>query len=286
MSSAPLPLKPWGSRLLAFAIWAVVTALVTFAAWRYVIQPVTTALGNWSQTRDFQPHTASVGKHRGRDAFGEFDWHSARYEIAGQAYVTNRLSVLLDESIDEYYNETIFTSLVQAHAAGRTVTVWVHPRYPDVAVVTRDFPIDSLWLRMILSVGVGVFVLFGLAATVSALMGRDTHGLLWRNKALLQFAAAWCGLALFFGYSAQGYEHGWIFLALWCGFAAVCLPTFWKGLNRADRERFTTTPVRTAIEKRLSPYEERQRDIRAAVDRIRAKTKPAAGDRDPPERLR
>ena len=280
MSSAPRLLKPWGNRLLAFVIWAVLTALVTVAAWRYVIQPVSTALGNWSQARDFRPHKASVGKHRGRDTFGEFDWYSARYEIAGQAYFTNRLSLLLDEAVDELYNATIFTSLAQAHATGRTVVVWAHPRYPEVAVISRDFPIDSLWLRMILSAGVIVFPLFGAVAVLSALAGRDSYRLLLRNKALLQFAAAWCGLALLFGYVFYGEEHGWIFLCLWGGFAAVFLPGFWRGLNRPDNELITDTPARMAEEKRQSPSEERQRAIRAAVDRIRAKTKAAADDRE------
>ena len=280
MSSAPRLLKPWGNRLLAFVIWAVLTALVTVAAWRYVIQPVSTALGNWTQARDFRPHKASVGKHRGRDAFGEFDWYSARYEIAGQAYFTNRLSLLLDEAVDELYNEAIFTSLAQAHATGRTVDVWAHPRYPEVAVITRDFPIDSVWLRMILAVGVIVFPLFGVAAMVSALAGRDSYGLLLRNKALLQFAAAWCGLALLFGYAFYGYEHGWIFLTLWSGFAVVFLPGFWKGLNRTVRERLTDTSARIAARVQPNASEERQQAIREAADRIRAKTKAASDAAD------
>lgn len=212
--------------------------------------------------------------------FGEFDWYSARYEIAGQPYFTNRLSLLLDESVDEFYNETIFTALAQAHASGRTVDVWVHPRYPEVAVIARDVPIDSLWVPLILAVGVSVFPIFGVAATVSALAGRDSYDLLLRNKALLQFAAAWCVLAVLFGSQFHAYEHGWIFLALWGGFAVVFLPGLWKTLKHPDDELLTHTPARKALEKLQSPHDERQNAIRAAADRIRAKTKAAAATAD------
>ena len=111
-----------------------------------MLKPVATAVGNWSLARDYQSVQGEVIPRTGQDEDGSFTW-AVHYTVAGRNYETSRLSVLDDEAIDEPYNATVFKRLERAKAAGQTVEVWVSPRLPDAALLSRDLPVARLGRR-------------------------------------------------------------------------------------------------------------------------------------------
>lgn len=188
------PHASWSKRFLAALLWALMAAVFGLCGWFFMLKPVATATGNWFTARDYQPVQATAIKQTGTDSDGTFTWYSARYDVGGKTYETSRLSVLDDEAIDEPTNAEVMKRLAQAQAANQPTGIWVSPRKPEIAVVSREFPMTTpLVMRTLISVGFAIFALAGVAGVIGALTGLGFYRSLFEAAPLWGFAAAWCG---------------------------------------------------------------------------------------------
>jgi hypothetical protein len=188
------PHASWAKRLLAVLLWALLAAVFGLCGWFFMLKPVATASGNWFTARDYQPVQATAIKQTGSDAEGTFTWYSARYDVGGKTYETSRLSVLDDEAIDEPTNAEVMKRLERAHAANQPTGIWVSPRKPEIAVVSRELPMTTpLVMRTLIGVGFAIFALAGVAGAIGALTGLGFYRSLFEAAPLWGFAAAWCG---------------------------------------------------------------------------------------------
>jgi hypothetical protein len=178
------PIVGWFAMALVFGV----------TGWFFAIEPLSVAFGNWSQVRDYRSVNASVAQRTGKDAGGSFDWYVAQYRIGEQTFETARLTVLEDESIDEPSNEAVLKTLEKAFREKQEVTVWVSPRKPEVAIVSRDLPLRSLWPRVPMAIGFSIFAIAG----VMGLLGCFGTFAYYRRMV-----------------DASGH---WLFSAMWCGF--------------------------------------------------------------------
>jgi len=233
MSSTPNnPHQSWGKRLLAFLLWSLFAAIFGLCGWFFMLKPVTTALGNWSLARDYQSVQGDVVPRTGQDEGGTFTWYSVRYAVGGKTYDTSRLSVLDDEAIDEPFNATVFKRLEQAKAAGQTVEVWVSPRLPDVALLSRDLPVSRLWPKALTGASFAIFALAGFAGMLGAFARFAWYGRLVEAAPMWGFAGAWCGFifpVMMLVLSDSSIE--WV-PALFVGlFALVGVLVMWAAIN-------------------------------------------------------
>jgi hypothetical protein len=187
------PHPNWGKRLLAVFGWSAMAAIFGLTGWHFGAKPLAVPMGNWVMARDYQPVEATVIERTGKDDAGTFNWYAARYEISGKSYDTERLTVLEDGAIDEPSNAAVLKSLADARAQEKKVTVWVSPRKPDVALVSRDLPFGSLWSRAPFTIVFGVFALAGALGAVGALVGFSYYRNMVEATGLWVFGALWCG---------------------------------------------------------------------------------------------
>jgi hypothetical protein len=187
---SPISLK---HRLGACLFWFALTTVFGFSGWYFMWDPVAGALGNWWQARDFIATPATVFSKEEKDADGTFTWHGARYTRNGRDYQTSRLSVLETDRIDEGINESISKNLQNAMSAGRGIDVWVSPRRPDVAIISRDLPIGSLWDRALVGIGFAVFTVAGIAGVIGALLNTRFYRRQHDVMIVWVMAAFWCG---------------------------------------------------------------------------------------------
>ena len=187
------PHQSWGKRLGAALAWAVMTAVFGLTGWFFALEPVTVALGNWNLARDYKQVPATVVQRTGSDENGTFYWQAARYEVDGKSYETARMTVLEDEAIDEPANAVVMKSLDIARSTQKPVAIWVSPRIPEIAVVSRDLPITTLWPRALMGVGFAIFALAGVTGFFGALCGLGYYRRQFDAAGLWGFSAAWCG---------------------------------------------------------------------------------------------
>jgi len=192
-TNEPHPHRTLGKRLLAFLLWGLLAAVFGLTGWFFMLKPVATAAGNWTLARDYQPTQATPIKQTGKDDAGSFDWYSARYEAGGKTYETNRLSLLEDEAIDESFNATVLKRLERAAATQQPVEIYVSPRKPEIAVISRDFPLASLWPKLLVGAGFALFALAGVAGMLGSLVNLRFYRAHLEAAPLWGFAAAWCG---------------------------------------------------------------------------------------------
>lgn len=192
------------ARLWALLLWFVFVLGFGVGGWFLVLEPLVTATGNWWQARDYVETTASVVPKQGKDAEGSFTWYAARYEVNGRPFETGRLSVLEDSNIDERFNATVTKRMQTAHAGNGPISVWVSPRKSDVAIVSRDLPIDSLWPNALAGI---MFALFALAGALGLLgTAFNTHWYRRQHDArvLWLFSGFWCAVSGLFFLLAAG----------------------------------------------------------------------------------
>ena len=187
------PYPNWGKRLLAVCWWSLLAVVFGVTGWYFGVKPLVVPIGNWVLARDFQPVEATVIERIGKDDTGTFNWYAARYDVAGKTYDTERLTVLDDDAIDEPSNAVVLKSLADARSQEKKVTVWVSPRKPDVALVSRDLPLASLWPRAPMAMVFGAFALAGALGAVGALTGFSYYRNMLHAAGLWVFAALWCG---------------------------------------------------------------------------------------------
>ena len=187
------PHYTWGRRIGAAILWALMAAVFGLVGWFFALQPVTVALGNWNLARDYKAVPATVVQRTGSDANGTFYWQAARYEVDGKSYETSRMTVLEDEAIDEPANAAVMKGLDSARSTQKPVTVWVSPRIPEIAVVSRDLPIRTLWARALMGFGFAILALAGVSGFFGALCGFAYYHRQFDAAGLWGFSAAWCG---------------------------------------------------------------------------------------------
>ncbi len=167
-------------------------AVFAISAWFFALQPLAVAYGNWWMARDYQVVEASVVERKGSDANGSFNWYAARYERGGHDYETHRLTVLDNEDIDERSNAVVFKSLANAYQAKQPMNVWVSPRKPEVAIVTRDLPIASLWARWPIAIGFFVLAIAGLLGALGRAFSLSYYPRMADAAGLWLFSSLWC----------------------------------------------------------------------------------------------
>ncbi len=188
------PHKTWGVRLGVTLFWLAFALIFGSTGWFFGLKPLSTTVGNWWMARDYQASPATVVERTGKDADGEFKWLAARYDVGGKTRETSRMTVLHDEAIDEPANEDVQTVLRRSLGTEKPVTVWVSPRDPEIAVVSRDLPVASTLARLPMAIGFALFTLAGVSGALGALFS--------------------------FGYYKQQFDviGLWVFAGLWCGF--------------------------------------------------------------------
>ncbi len=187
------PHPRWGKRLLAVFWWSLLAVVFGMTGWHFGAKPLAVPIGNWMLARDYQPVEATVIERTGKDDAGTFNWYAARYDVAGKTYDTERLTVLDDDAIDEPSNAVVLKSLGDARNQEKKVTVWVSPRKPNVALVSRDLPWGSLWSRAPFTIVFSLFALAGVLGVVGALVGFSYYGNMLGAAGLWAFGALWCG---------------------------------------------------------------------------------------------
>jgi hypothetical protein len=184
-----------GKRLGTFAFWLILLLVFGSVGWFVMLEPITDAIGNWRQARDYQPVSATVVARDGKDTHGSFRWYAARYEVAGKSYETSRMSVLETPHFDVGYNAAVNASLNNALETNKPVTVWVSPRRADVALASRDFPLQSLWAKALIGMGFAVFAVAGAVGVSGSLLNAAWYRKWHDAIAIWGFAAAWCGFS-------------------------------------------------------------------------------------------
>ena len=187
------PHYTWGRRIGAALIWALMAVGFGLVGWFFALQPVTVALGNWNLARGYKAVPATVVQRTGSDENGTFYWQAARYEVDGKSYETSRMTVLEDEAIDEPANAAVMKGLDSARSTQKPVTIWVSPRIADIAVVSRDLPIRTLWARALMGAGFSILALAGVTGFFGALCGFSYYRRQFDAAGLWGFSAAWCG---------------------------------------------------------------------------------------------
>ncbi len=210
------PHKTWGARLGVTVFWLLFALLFGATGWFFGLKPVSTTLGNWWMARDYQAVQGTAVERTGKDAEGEFKWLAARYDVGGKTRETSRMTVLDDEAIDEPANDAIQTALRANLGPEKPVTVWVSPRDPEVAVVSRDLPMKPVFARLPMAVGFMLFAVAGVSGALGALFS--------------------------FGYYQKQFDviGLWIFAGLWCGFI---FPVLMLVLSQASIETFAVVFV-------------------------------------------
>ena len=226
MSSATTsPYSTWGKRIGITLMWTVMAIIFGSTGWFFAVKPLTTAVGNWSLARDYQPVEATVIERTGSDDSGTFNWYAARYDVGGKTYQTERLSVLDDEAIDEPANELVLKALAKARSEQKTATIWVSPRKPEIAVVSRDLPLGSLWPSVPFAIIFTLFAVGGLLGAIGTLANFSYYRRMHDAIGIWIFGALWCGFIfpLFAMMAAKGGADAWVPLIFLGIFALIGL---------------------------------------------------------------
>ena len=187
------PHRTWGVRIGVAILWLSFVLIFGSTGWFFGLKPVSTTVGNWWMARDYQAVQGTVVERAGKDADGEFKWLAARYDVGGKTRETSRMTVLDDEAIDEPANDAVQSALRPNLGAEKPVTVWVSPRDPEVAVVSRDLPLKPVVARLPLAIGFAVFALAGVSGALGALFSFEYYQKQFDVIGLWVFAALWCG---------------------------------------------------------------------------------------------
>ena len=188
------PHPNWGNRLLFALLWATVALVFGAFGWLFGIEPLATAVGNWQQAKDYREVDAKVVTRSGQDADGTTaSWVAAEYVVDGKTYLAERMSVLDDDGFDNPVNAAAAQTLEVARKANYTVKIWVSPRKPEIALVSRDLPVGALLPRAPMAIGFALIALAGVAGFVGALLNFGYYRKLYNAAGMWLFAGVWCG---------------------------------------------------------------------------------------------
>lgn len=188
------PHPNWGKRLLFALLWAAVALVFGACGWLFGIEPLATAIGNWQQAKDYREVDAKVVTRNALDADGTTtSWVAAEYVVDGKTYLAERMTVLDDDGFDNPVNAAAAQTLEAARNTNRTAKIWVSPRKPEIALVSRDLPVASLLPRAPLAVGFAIIALAGIAGFIGALFNFGYYRKLYAATGTWLFAGVWCG---------------------------------------------------------------------------------------------
>ena len=179
------------TRIGAALGWATMAVLFAAVAWSWPLSSLSVELGNWYLAKDYQAVTATPIEREGKDQDGRFKWFAARYEVAGKSLETGRMTLLEDEAIDVPANAAVMKTLENAFNQKQTVTVWVSPRDPGVALVSRELSMQSVSKRALFGGAFALIALAGVLGFVTAALatshyaGRTQAGGVWALVAAL-----------------------------------------------------------------------------------------------------
>lgn len=215
------PHATWSKRLLAMLLWALLAAVFGVIGWLFGLEPLGIAMGNWQQARDYRAVSAKVVTLHGKaDDGSALSWPAASYEVDGKIYYAERLTVLDDDGLDDRSNAAVMKTL-EASRGDTNITVWVSPRKPDIALVSRDLPVKSLWGRVPLGVGFAVIALAGVAGAIGSLFNFGYYRNLFDAAGAWGFSAAWCGIIFPMLWLMSPQADSELFVVLFVGFFAL-----------------------------------------------------------------
>ncbi len=215
------PHATWPKRLWATLLWAMLAAAFGVTGWLFGLEPLTIALGNWQQARDYRAVSAKVVTRDGKaDDGSAVSWPAASYEVDGKTYYAERLTVLDDDAPDERSNAAVMRAL-EASRGDMTITVWVSPRKPEIALVSRELPVKSLWARVPLGVGFALIALAGVAGAVGSLFNFGYYRNLFESASAWGFSAAWCGIIFPMLWLMSPLSDSELFMVMFVGFFAL-----------------------------------------------------------------
>lgn len=224
-------------RLLAFPLWLLLAAIFGLCGWLFGLKPVVTTVGNWLQARDYVATQAQAVQRTGTDAAGTLtSWPAAQYEANGQRHYAERATVLVEDDPAAASNAAVFKRLEAARAGKLPVTVWVSPRRPEIALLSRDLPLASLWPRVPMALGFPLFALAGLAGMIGALFNPGWYARLTQAAGVWAFAAAWCGFVFpMLLLIAGDAEADWVPIAFMSLFVLVGIGSLWAAIASSLR---------------------------------------------------
>ena len=188
------PHRNWGKRLLAALLWALVALVFGACAWLFGIEPIATALGNWQVAKDYRETDAKVVTRGAKDADGStVNWVAAEYVVDGKTYLAERMSVLDDDGFDNPVNAAAAQKLESARSANAPAKIWVSPRRPEIALVSRDLPLGALLPRAPMAIGFAFIAIAGVAGFIGALVNFGYYRKLHAASGMWLFAGVWCG---------------------------------------------------------------------------------------------
>ena len=191
------PHASWPKRILATLLWATMAALFSITGWFFAVKPIVVAVGNWRVAADYQSVTGVVVTQTAKAGDGSsYSWRAVRYEMNGKQYVAERLTVLDEDDLDEPANAAVSKQLEDAQRDGKPVPIWVSPRKPAIAVVSRELPLAALAPRLPMALGFGLIALAGIAGALGALVGLPYYRNLFDAVGIWGFGAAWSGFTL------------------------------------------------------------------------------------------
>lgn len=191
------PHASWPKRILATLLWATMAALFSITGWFFAVKPIVVAVGNWRVAADYQSVTGDVVTQTAKAGDGSsYSWRAVRYEMNGKQYVAERLTVLDEDDLDEPANAAVSKQLEDAQRDGKPVPIWVSPRKPAIAVVSRELPLAALAPRLPMALGFGLIALAGIAGALGALVGLPYYRNLFDAVGIWGFGAAWSGFTL------------------------------------------------------------------------------------------
>jgi Protein of unknown function (DUF3592) len=191
------PHASWPKRMLATLLWATMAALFAITGWFFAVKPIVVAVGNWRVAADYQSVTGDVVTQTAKAGDGSsYSWRAVRYEMNGKQYVAERLTVLDEDDLDEPANAAVSKQLEDAQRDGKPVPIWVSPRKPAIAVVSRELPLAALAPRLPMALGFGLIALAGIAGALGALVGLPYYRNLFDAVGIWGFGAAWSGFTL------------------------------------------------------------------------------------------
>ncbi|MBL8309794.1 MAG: DUF3592 domain-containing protein [Burkholderiales bacterium] len=219
-------------RLIALPLWFLLAAIFGLCGWLFGLLPIVTAVGNWQQARDYVATPAQVVQRVAKDGTGAHAaWSAAQYEVNGKRYFAERATVLDDDDPSAANNAQALKALDAARAGNQPITVWVSPRRPEIALLSRDLPLASLWPRLPMALGFPLFALAGLAGMVGALFNPGWYTRLANAAGVWLFAAAWCGFVFpMLLLITSDNPHEWGGVAIMSLFVLVGIGCLWAAI--------------------------------------------------------
>ena len=184
------------ARYASVLIWGLIVLAMGPVSYFVGIAPVATTVGNWLTARDYRMTTADVVTLSEKTSSGEIQsWLGYKYVVDDRVITGDRLTLLESSSVVSEVNLAAERELESAKATAGRVVVWVSPRNPEIAVMSREFPWPAIWARALFGVVFAFIALVGLIGLVGALF----NSCYYRKR--------------------QGAAFKWILPTFWCGFS-------------------------------------------------------------------